>query len=535
MNIRTHKIQEDKSSLIENAVSKKREAPQSTFQFMDQRPEAVAQKKLQQMADNSQQIKQSAQLRLMTGNHPVPEQNPIQKKENKTGLPDNLKSGIENLSGYSMNDVKVHYNSYRPAQLRAHAYAQGTDIHIAPGQEKHLAHEAWHVVQQKQGRVRPTMQMKGRIAMNDHAGLEREADVMGMKAARLHSNGERKQLLVQKSSSSRPVVQGMYWWAPYAAVGGVLGLIGLYAWWNSGKKQPPPNLTDVKFDEKYAKDDMKEAFDGIPPEELKLLEIQASGDRITSPHHPDLLASIGSPVKRLKGAESSDELMSKEGIKYDRQEADRLVKAAQVKKGEGIHKARKNSAVIGEYHDSTKDKADLVRLLADKHSDQKRTLYIEIIKEMQPLIDHWQEQLTKDDSAEMPVSLARYIKKLDDMMDKYDVSGDSDRIEIEKDPLGTYSNIIRAAAKAGIRIVGMDSLHAKNMEARGKDPDSYKRAAAMNQSAFEIIKEDQEKNPSEYLVYTGHAHVDKQRYKDHPDLLGLTDRLGVPDYRKKTK
>ena len=27
------------------------------------------------------------------------------------------------------------------------AYAQGSDIHLAPGQEQHLPHEAWHVVQ----------------------------------------------------------------------------------------------------------------------------------------------------------------------------------------------------------------------------------------------------------------------------------------------------------------------------------------------------------------------------------------------------
>ncbi len=51
---------------------------------------------------------------------------------NNTGLPDNLKSGIESLSGYSMDNVKVHYNSDKPAQLNAHAYAQGTDIHVAP-------------------------------------------------------------------------------------------------------------------------------------------------------------------------------------------------------------------------------------------------------------------------------------------------------------------------------------------------------------------------------------------------------------------
>src|ERR1700744_6392459 len=91
----------------------------------------------------------------------------VQKKANNTGLPDQLKSGIENLSGHSMDDVKVHYNSDKPAQLNAHAYAQGSDIHIASGQEKHLPHEAWHVVQQKQGRVKPTMQLKGKVNITD--------------------------------------------------------------------------------------------------------------------------------------------------------------------------------------------------------------------------------------------------------------------------------------------------------------------------------------------------------------------------------
>lgn len=108
------------------------------------------------------------------------EQEPIQREEksNNTGLPNNLKTGIENFSGFSMDDVKVHYNSDKPAQLNALAYAQGTDIHVAPGQEQHLPHEAWHVVQQKQGRVQPTMQLQG-VNVNDNEGLEREADMMG--------------------------------------------------------------------------------------------------------------------------------------------------------------------------------------------------------------------------------------------------------------------------------------------------------------------------------------------------------------------
>jgi len=53
-----------------------------------------------------------------------------------------------------------------PAQLNALAYAQGSDIHVAPGQEKHLPHEAWHVVQQSKGRVKPTMQILIQAACN---------------------------------------------------------------------------------------------------------------------------------------------------------------------------------------------------------------------------------------------------------------------------------------------------------------------------------------------------------------------------------
>jgi hypothetical protein len=105
----------------------------------------------------------------------------LREDENKTGLPDDLKAGVESLSGFSLDDVRVHYNSSKPAQLQALAYTQGTEIHVGPGQEKHLAHEAWHVVQQRQERVKPNTQIKG-INVNDDEGLEKEADEMGAKA-----------------------------------------------------------------------------------------------------------------------------------------------------------------------------------------------------------------------------------------------------------------------------------------------------------------------------------------------------------------
>ncbi|MBO1350442.1 MAG: DUF4157 domain-containing protein [Hormoscilla sp. GUM202] len=106
--------------------------------------------------------------------------------ENKTGLPDRLKAGIESLSGYDLSGVRVNYNSPKPAQVNALAYTQGQAIEIAPGQEGHLPHEAWHVVQQKQGRVRKTMEVNG-VGVNGDRGLEREADVMGQRALQMRS------------------------------------------------------------------------------------------------------------------------------------------------------------------------------------------------------------------------------------------------------------------------------------------------------------------------------------------------------------
>lgn len=232
MNTHTNKAPENKNqSAVRNDSSKKGNV-ESSFQFTDNRAESINQRKLNEIANHSLESSQAAQLKAIASNfsgnaiqmagleeeellqgkfepvqmaaeeeellqgkfNTVQKQGleeeellqgkfeTIQKKKNNTGLPDELKSGVENLSGQSLDDVKVHYNSDHPARLNAHAYAQGTDIHVASGQEKHLPHEAWHVVQQKQGRVKPTMQMKGNVNVNDDEGLEKEADLMGAKA-----------------------------------------------------------------------------------------------------------------------------------------------------------------------------------------------------------------------------------------------------------------------------------------------------------------------------------------------------------------
>lgn len=221
MNTQADKIQENKSHAVSALDSQMQSGDASTFQFVDNRPEAIAQRKLQEIANNSPraiqmrvfqnmsnsspQVNQAAQLQLMADNSSSQQQQPIQKKENNTGLPDNLKTGMENLSGMSLDDVKVYRNSDKPAQLHAHAYAQGADIYLASGQEKHLPHEAWHVVQQKQGRVMPTMQMKGKVNVNDDRGLEQEADVMGAKALSISALNEHNTL--QRKVTNNSVIQ----------------------------------------------------------------------------------------------------------------------------------------------------------------------------------------------------------------------------------------------------------------------------------------------------------------------------------------
>ena len=131
---------------------------------------------------------------------------PAQRRENRTGMPDRLKAGVESLSGLSLDAVRVHYNSAQPATVQAAAYAQGTDIHVAPGQERHVAHEAWHVVQQMQGRVHPTLQAKG-VAINDDPGLEQEADQMGAAADRVPPEPAQRETTARGSVSDPAMLQ----------------------------------------------------------------------------------------------------------------------------------------------------------------------------------------------------------------------------------------------------------------------------------------------------------------------------------------
>jgi hypothetical protein len=233
---------------------------ETTSQFEDKSPRSIAQRKLQELANNSLQVKHCCERQSLINSSPglvvqckqlegmfgmrlqsrvsangeflqdevgSPRlRNKLGLSQNESGLPDPLKAGIEGLSGLAMDHVRVHYNSSKPAQWHARAYTRGTEIHIGPGQERHLPHEAWHVVQQRQGRVKPTLQLKG-VAINNDKGLESEADVMGYRANKAPKGGAIEQggldasRLINVNSSCDGILQARLWnwdganWYPF--------------------------------------------------------------------------------------------------------------------------------------------------------------------------------------------------------------------------------------------------------------------------------------------------------------------------------
>jgi hypothetical protein len=113
---------------------------------------------------------------------------PLRQKSGGLPLPAEIRAKMETAFSADFSDVRVHIGQ-EASSLGAIAYTWGTNIHFAPGQynphtlqgQKLLGHELWHVVQQKNGRVRNPFG-GGVAVVQDHA-LEAEADRMGIKAA----------------------------------------------------------------------------------------------------------------------------------------------------------------------------------------------------------------------------------------------------------------------------------------------------------------------------------------------------------------
>lgn len=153
MNTPSHENKETRSKSAAENLSKTESSSDSAFQFVDNRLEAIAQRKLQEginnnpqvkqlrafqkMAHNSPRAKQVTQSRAMADNIAAQQQHPIQKKENKTG------------------SAQLKFNPYAPKQ---------------PGElgnySKQEPESVWNVAQQKKCKPKPVLQTK-RVTIRD--------------------------------------------------------------------------------------------------------------------------------------------------------------------------------------------------------------------------------------------------------------------------------------------------------------------------------------------------------------------------------
>lgn len=153
--------------------SAERQGGEPSLSFKDDRPEAQLQRKLQEGISSQQAPPVS-----------------LQRKANRTGMPDEVKTRMESTFNRDFSDVSIRANSPVAPQVGALAFTRGKEVHFAPGQFKPdtaggkelLGHELTHVVQQQENKVRPTTQVSG-LPVNDDPKLERQADQMGKKAA----------------------------------------------------------------------------------------------------------------------------------------------------------------------------------------------------------------------------------------------------------------------------------------------------------------------------------------------------------------
>ena len=235
-----------------------------------------------------------------------PDEEELQMKAdtgNRTGMPDKVKTKMERAFNADFSDVRI-YEGDQATSVGALAYTQGTDIHFAPGKyrpeteegQKLLGHELTHVIQQKEGRVKPTTKVNG-VSVNDDPGLEQEADRMGEMAAKFSLPASNHGTMQQKKDAS-PTVS--------SSAQPIQGLFGLF----KDKKPKKPEYEQIYeyLQQKALEQDkvnLFEFFDELPErKKRRVIHRILEGAPVTLENFKDKIKSIFHRIKNLKWKES---------------------------------------------------------------------------------------------------------------------------------------------------------------------------------------------------------------------------------------
>ncbi len=122
-------------------------------------------------------------------------------------LPEEVQTKMENSFSQDFSNVNIHKDSSSAQDIHAKAYAQGNDIHFAPGEydpsskagHELIGHELTHVVQQKQGKVNSSTINRKSLAITQETEFEKEAD----EAGKLASEGKNVEISLQAPVSTQ--------------------------------------------------------------------------------------------------------------------------------------------------------------------------------------------------------------------------------------------------------------------------------------------------------------------------------------------
>nr|WP_172304250.1 DUF4157 domain-containing protein [Pseudenhygromyxa sp. WMMC2535] len=158
---------------------------------MPERPGDARLSELQALADRSPCVQRLARLQALADARTGGAGTDGPRRSLPRGLAAKMGAAFET----DFSSVRV-IEGPEAAQVGARAFTRGEELHFGPGEyrpqsaagQRMIGHELAHVVQQRQGRVRGNVEIGG-VSVNTQAGLEREADGAGERAARGEAAG----------------------------------------------------------------------------------------------------------------------------------------------------------------------------------------------------------------------------------------------------------------------------------------------------------------------------------------------------------
>lgn len=267
MNTHADKTQENKGRAVANSLPKQQSNGEPAFHFVDNRPETIAQKKLQEMANNSPQVKQLTAFRAMFDKNSIP-QPPVQRKmifgygtedldaaKERNGITNTAYIKVQNEAKGIQQDIILALGAQSTSeQAKFHPYGKGGLINVKPlpdesDRDYHYARSGrliaiTHETQHALDHLHPNSPLLGELGqLTGEKGVRTELNSFAAQAAQTEQLLKEKKPVEQKHvDMARAFIESI----PEAPTEFLVSLMKYYAWHYSNKyKESNPDYEKV--------------------------------------------------------------------------------------------------------------------------------------------------------------------------------------------------------------------------------------------------------------------------------------------------